>query len=157
MVSNEVPIGELENRLRSDSYSLNRPLLGEDELLLGLIHDDEETERKIGVSNVIFANRMEYFIKAAGDISEEGIVIDGKYKVGGFVYRGGPNCPWEDKSGEFDGNSALELNIENLSLGESLSFQGLMVHTIREHHFYGGKQSQSRIDPEYAARILDLI
>jgi hypothetical protein len=41
--------------------------------------------------------------------------------------------------------------------GEYLRGAGLMVHLIRDHHFFEGAQSRYRLDPEQAARVLGLL
>jgi hypothetical protein len=43
------------------------------------------------------------------------------------------------------------------STGQYLKGPGLIVHLIREHHFFEGLGSPYRVDPEQAARVLRLI
>lgn len=43
------------------------------------------------------------------------------------------------------------------STGQYLKGPGLIVHLIREHHFFEGLDSPYRVDPEQAARVLRLI
>ena len=48
------------------------------------------------------------------------------------------------------------LYILNRETGESFTGPGLIVHLIREHHFFEGKESPYRVEPEKAVRVLEL-
>lgn len=45
----------------------------------------------------------------------------------------------------------------NRKTGQYWRGAGLLVHLIREHHFFEGKGSPYRIEPEHAARVLNLL
>ena len=128
--------------------------LGEGEKLEEVLQEDDKTVRRLGVTHEQIASRIEYFIRKMGYPKKEGIVIDGKYLVGGIAWRGGQECPWGDSL--IMPYSNMDLFIENLDLGERLYFPGGIVHLIREHHFYEGKKSPYRVDPEKAVRILNI-
>ena len=51
----------------------------------------------------------------------------------------------------------IDFVITNNRTGETLKGPGLIVHLIRDHHFFEGKQSPYRVDPEKAARVLELV
>ncbi|HEX4418891.1 MAG TPA: hypothetical protein VH165_13360 [Kofleriaceae bacterium] len=50
----------------------------------------------------------------------------------------------------------LEFLIVHRETRETLRGSGLLVHLIRDHHFFEGKASPFRIDPERAVRVLGL-
>ncbi|MEK6868944.1 MAG: hypothetical protein AABX74_01835 [Nanoarchaeota archaeon] len=154
--------------------------LGRDESLLNVIHEDEEAVARLGVTHDQIADRIEYFIiqygvefsKIMRDIGimplkeriaahkafNRYIVVDPFHLAsdnsdnitGG---RGIQECPWLDGVGDYGDKN---LRFDNLRLGETLSFPGLIVHLIREHHFYEGKQSPYRVDPTSAMRVLEI-
>jgi hypothetical protein len=129
--------------------------LGPTEKLYEVLREDDETVRRLGLTHEAIADRIEYFIKAVGYPSLEGVIIDGIYRVGGKVWRGGQECPWKDVS--YMPYSNMDLFVINTETGERLDFPGGIVHLIRKHHFYEGKESPYRVDPEKAARVLNLI
>ena len=129
--------------------------LGKDEKLDEVQKADDETVTRLGVTHEQIASRIEYFITAVGYPSREGRVVDGKYLVGGTVWRGGQECPWGD-AGSMMPHSSMDLFVKNQELGEQLNFPGGIVHLIRAHQFYEGRESLYRVDPEKAVRVLDV-
>ena len=187
-VEKGVPIEELEKRMRLGNYS-EVGFLGKEESLLDVVHTDEETIRKLGVTHVQIADRLEYFIlryvqgnadffnpnkrltgqklvDAYETFEMEGIDVDQLYQIVGHTRRGYQLCPWGDDTepttkiylipGGHHPYSNLEITVKNNKSDESLSFPGLIVHLIKDHHFYEGKQSSYRVDPENAVRVLDI-
>ena len=128
--------------------------LGEGECLYEILEEDDETVNSLGLTHEKIADRIEYFITTVNYPTREGTTIDGKYIVRGTVYRGGQECPWGDSY--FMKYSSMDLFVKNVELDEELSFPGGIVHLIREHHFYEGKKSPYRVDPEKAVRVLDI-
>jgi len=129
--------------------------LGENEKLNEVLKEDNETVKRLGVTHEQIASRIEYFINVIGYPSREGKLIDGKYLVGGIAWRGGQKCPWGD-AGSMMPHSSRDLFVRNQELGKQIDFPGGIVHLIREHKFYEGKQSPYRVDPEEAVRVLDI-
>lgn len=138
--------------------------LGKDEKLVDVLRADNETVMRLGLTHEKIADRIEYFINAvntAQGFQGEGKLVDGKYLVGGKAYRGFQECPWGDTDtgmigGKFMAYSCFDLYVRNQEIGEQLNFPGGIVHLIREHHFYEGRQSPYRVDPEKAVRVLDI-
>ncbi|MFH1637223.1 MAG: hypothetical protein ABIB71_02240 [Candidatus Woesearchaeota archaeon] len=129
--------------------------LGEHERLDEVLKSDDESVKRLGVTHEKIASRIEYFIKAVRRLSKQGQLIDGKYLVGGTQWRGGQKCPWGDVSFSMP-HGSIDLFVRNIELGEQLNFPGGIVHLIREHQFYEGKESPYRVDPEKAVRVLDV-
>ena len=88
---------------------------------------------------------------------KEGMDIDDKYVAKYTAWRGSQVCPWRDEIGYNNfPHSSHDFEIYNKETNEELFFPGLIVHLIREHHFYEGKDSPYRVDPEKAKRVLDI-
>ena len=145
-----MPNVEQLEKLMRPGISSQGGFLGSEEKLVNLLAEDESAVKNLGITHEQIAARIEYFIRAVGYPSREGKVIDSNFRVSGITYRGIQECPWKD-SGNY---SNLDFVITNLRLNESLPFPGLIVHLIRMHHFYEGRKSPYRVDPELAARIL---
>jgi hypothetical protein len=62
-------------------------------------------------------------------------------------------CPWDCKICQW---SDLDFRIENQRTGETLTGPGLIVHLIREHHFFEGLKSPYRVDPIKLVKVLEL-
>jgi len=144
----------LEESMRPGQLS-NGGFLGEHEKLDDVLKADDATVRRLGLTHEKIAARIQYFIDKVCYPTREGSLIDGKYLVGGEVYRGGQECPWGD-AGLFMPNSEMDLFVVNQQTGERLKFPGGIVHLIQVHHFHEGKESPYRVDPERAARILEI-
>ena len=128
--------------------------LGSNEKLADVISRDDQAVRRLGLTHEKIADRIEHFIKAVNYPTPAGQVVDGKYLVGGNIWRGMQECPWKDT--HFMPYSSKDLFVVNQDTGEKLNFPGAIVHLIREHCFYEGKESPYRVDPETAARVLDI-
>lgn len=70
-------------------------------------------------------------------------------------WRGFQKCPWDCAVNTR--LASIEFLILNRETGESFTGPGLIVHLIREHHFFEGKESPYRVDPEKAVRVLELL
>ncbi|MBN2052648.1 hypothetical protein JW756_04040 [Candidatus Woesearchaeota archaeon] len=145
---------ELEDSMMPGMLS-SGGFLGRNEKLEDVLREDDKTVKKLGLTHEKIADRIAYLIDAIGYPRREGKLIDGKYLVGGIVFRGGQKCPWGD-AGFMMPNSNVDLYVQNQETGERLDFPGGIVHLIREHHFYEGKKSPYRVDPELAARVLNI-
>lgn len=80
-------------------------------------------------------------------------MIDNKYQVFTMGYRGLQECPW---GCEYERWSSFDFLILNRETGEYITGPGLIVHLIREHQFFEGKESPYRVDPTQLARVLQL-
>jgi len=127
--------------------------LGKEETLEEVLKADDEAVRKLGLTHQQIADRIEYFIIAVQYPTNSGKVVDGNFNVTGISCRGWQDCPWGDRIIQY---GSMDFTVENLRTREKLSFPGLIVHLIRDHHFYEGKQSPYRVDPEKAARVLEI-
>jgi hypothetical protein len=81
-------------------------------------------------------------------------------------YRGFQVCPWECKRAEcsddagfdkfFLWGGSFDFLILNRETAEFVTGPGLVVHLIREHHFFEGMESPYRTDPSRLISVLGL-
>lgn len=80
---------------------------------------------------------------------------NGRHQAFFIQYRGLQDCPWDctlDNSW-----SSFDVWLLNRRNGAYLFTGGLLVHLIREHHFYEGHAVPHRLDPAHLARLLERI
>lgn len=177
----DIPISKLERRMRPGEWSVGG-FLGPHEKLMDVIREDDATLKRLGVTYEQIADKIEELLKSGIEgyrayLNEE--LADPAVTVGHFtvkltVYKGHQMCPWAffDPSSKppvykpcmvggvprySSRASDADFVITNKRTGEELKGPCLIVHLIRDHHFFEGKQSPYRVDPEKAARVLELI
>jgi hypothetical protein len=67
-------------------------------------------------------------------------------------YKDWQSCPWGCHA-----YSSNDFMIVNRQTGDTVTGPELMPHFIRMHHFFGGRESPYRTDPEQLARVLELV
>ena len=87
--------------------------------------------------------------------------LDPRFAVAQWDYMGRQFCPWEDDDATATRWAASEWFIRNLRTGQQMptpgrSAPGLIIHLIRDHHFFEGFGSPYRVDPTELARLLEL-
>ena len=177
-------IEELEYAMHPGRCS-NGGFLGIDELLIDVITKDEQTLSKYGIPHEKIASSIEKIWTAAvnekqklaevGRFEREtdfpvlhkpetipaftlenlpdttkGYIVN-KFQVFIVQYRGFQDCPWSCNA--FGSSDFMVLN---RSTGENFTAPELIVHLIREHHFFEGFLSPYRVDPEKVIRILEI-
>jgi hypothetical protein len=83
-----------------------------------------------------------------------GYLIESRYQVFFFQHFGYQECPWNC---EYDTWSCFLILLLNREIGQCIKMPGLIVHLIREHHFFEGIDSPYRVDPIKLAQILEFI
>lgn len=116
-----------------------------------IIEADKRNLSEIGIGQNQIADRLQYFMDAGKAGLESGIVL-GDYKVHVRWERGRIVCPFEHP-GVYP---LIIVKLENHRSRKTLIFTHLSVHLIRQHGFFGGKDSVYRIDPMEAAELLGL-
>jgi hypothetical protein len=87
--------------------------------------------------------------------------LDSRFAVAEWNYMGHQRCPWEDDDVGASRWSSSDWLIRNLRTGQQMPLPGmegpgLIIHLIREHHFFEGLNSPYRVDPIELARLLEL-
>jgi hypothetical protein len=91
-------------------------------------------------------------------VSPPGVLVRGRYRVVGTAYLGEQTCPFEDDHGkpcEDLTYACFDFALRDIETGMELSFPGLAIHLIRDHHFFEGTVPY-RVDPARAVAILGL-
>jgi hypothetical protein len=83
-----------------------------------------------------------------------GYLIDHQYQLFFAQFRGFQDCPWNCREPNWGSFDFLLLNRQS---GEYIIGPGLIVHLIREHHFFEGKESPYRVEAQKLARVLELV
>lgn len=115
-----------------------------------IIADDEKTLEKCGKTAEEIAERLEYFQQQSFDAFESNTIVDNKYKVETEVVRGYLPCPFNHQ-GIYRKSYTT---VTNLQSGKSFTFSALNIHLIRAHHFFEGKKSHFRLEPDEVVKEL---
>jgi hypothetical protein len=86
--------------------------------------------------------------------TDVGYFVEDKFQVFILEYRGLQECPWGCGYGPW---SSFDFLILNRQSGKYVTGPGLIVHLIREHHFFEGMESPYRVDPSEVIQVLDLV
>ena len=184
IVARQLDTLELERRMRP-SYLSGGGFLGPIESLESVIIEDAKALDSVGISHKLVADALETVLSSMQEqywrhefnrrtdypmlttprrIPDFSLgklpSIDKGYLVGelqGFIvqWRGFQECPWEcDVEPRWWSFDFLLLNRRT---GEFITGPGMIVHLIREHHFFEGMESPYRTDPIRAIRVLGLV
>jgi hypothetical protein len=78
------------------------------------------------------------------------VMFDGKYMVHVIQWKGFEDCPyqpWVQGIGSCGGGSK-DIVIRNNKNGKWMRIGELLIHQIEDHHFFQGKASRYRVDPQ---------
>lgn len=165
---------ELESRMRPGAYSV-RGFLGHHESLLEVMESDSEMVREMGLTDeqlidpldALLSKELEAIVtEAEADLPferERQVRRTSGFEVDIWISGGFQECPWSDLDHECtiglgikQNFNSLEWKITNRRTGETIRGPGLIVHLVRDHHFFEGKRSPYRVDPAALARVFEL-
>lgn len=115
-----------------------------------IIEDDEKTLIAFGKTAEEITDRLEYFTKASFDSFMGPIMIDEIYEVETEVTRGKLPCPFSHP-GIY---RKTVTTLTNTKTGMTLRWSGLNLHLIRQHHFFEGKGSTFRLEPDLLIKTI---
>ncbi|HCM15422.1 MAG: hypothetical protein WC252_00760 [Candidatus Cloacimonadaceae bacterium] len=115
-----------------------------------IIADDELTLEKLGKTAEEIADRLEYFQQQSFDAFESNTIVEGIYEVETEVVRGYLPCPFMHQ-GIYRKSYTT---VTNTRTGKSFSYSALNIHLIRAHHFFEGKKSHFRMEPDELVKQL---
>lgn len=157
----ELTEGEIEARMRPGAFS-KVGFLGPDERLRDVIAMDSEVLRKLNLTCAEIASKLDDLITAA-EISPNRQARLGTLQCRIQVYQGFQICPWAPapprvrcSAGPGVRHASVDWWLANAKMHEEMMGPGLIVHLIRDHHFFEGPASPNRVDPAKLAHFLDL-
>jgi hypothetical protein len=91
----------------------------------------------------------------------ERVTVEDRYEVDMDSYAGWQDCPFDpaDPSTGFFrtcGQADTDVTVRRVADGSTLFFSKLLIHLVREHHFFEGKGLRYRLEPGEAIRVLDI-
>ena len=127
----------------------------------GFLGDDTRSLQDIIVED---EERMRYYkldiddtVQVLKDLMEEGrnglgepITVDEKWLVQTTEARGHLACPFEDGI-----QRKITTVIKNLKNGTTIMVSALSLHLMQKHHFFEGKGSSFRLEPETLKKVLE--
>jgi hypothetical protein len=149
---------DLEAKMRPGAKS-QKGFLGPRESLDSILREDRATLARLGLSYDAIADALEKVLLLAMDRyweHEEGFAV-GNLLIRLDVFRGFQDCPWECQQSVCGALGHIEFAVTDTRTRESIAGPGLIIHLIRDHQFFEGKESPYRVDPEKLARVLGLI
>lgn len=136
--------------------------LGENERLKEVLARDGQAIANLGVTYEELAGQLDILIRTAEATPRHAARI-GHFKVKVTLYPGFQMCPWSPDihhgqctAGGGVQYGSLDWNIRNQRTGQEIRGPGLIVHLIRDHHFFEGFESPYRVSPTELTRLLAL-
>lgn len=125
--------------------------LGDDDRsLVDIIESDEEKIQSLKINLYDDIKRIKYLLEKGKEAFDEPITVDNKWLVKTDEARGHLPCPFED--GIF---RKVNLRVKNLRNNEELFITELSLHLIEKHHFFQGKGSKFRVEPEQLKKVIE--
>jgi|SRR5271165_4536791 len=153
---------EIEARMRPGAFS-KAGFLGPGEKLSDVIAADSEVVRNLNLTCTEIASKLDALITAA-EISPTREARLGTLHCQIQVHQGFQICPWASDPNHQQCSAGLGVRhasvdwwIANAKTGEGMRGPGLIVHLIRDHHFFEGPTSSNRVDPSRIARLVELL
>ncbi len=113
--------------------------------LADIIQADEETCARLGLDFAALAAELKR-LRDAGSRGLGDPISVGRFLVTSGEARGVLPCPWDD--GVFHKNSIV---VE--ADGLRLVYSDLSIHLVEAHHFFQGRLSEFRLEPESLKRL----
>lgn len=172
-------IDRIEQRMRPGQAS-ESGFLNASEKLIDVIQRDEHSLAELSLVPEQFADRLESIVGQGSrlySLANRGVLrktnntlwipfdlelgahflIEGRYLLSTSKYFGSQSCPFEDAGSQAcTASTGQDFTIRIVESDQTLSFSGLAIHLIREHHFFEGSV-RYRIDPVYAADFLGIL
>ena len=156
---------EIEERMNSKNFSTSG-FLGSDEKLLDVIDKDEKYITSQGFTFEQIANFLETILneyrQKYNDPDEQAIILwqGQEYKIQTITWMGAQQCPFQNHEldSQYHGYSygSQDVNIHCIETDEKISFNTLLIHMIRQHHFFEGYKCSHRLDPEKLIKMFNL-
>lgn len=153
--NNRIPVIEyleIQNRMYEDNIFLKKY-----ESLQNIIMLDDQYLKSINITHNQIAEILEniYIIRSLNNINN--IIINKKFEI---IYEKDDDsiiCPFQNKF-LYPSNKIFDdiITIKNLDSNEEIKFNSIMIHMIKDHHFFGGKNTIYRLEPIDIIKILNI-
>lgn len=139
--------------------------------LLKIYQDDKDYLDKVGITYDQIADILEYYYQKANRLVKLRYDNDKNYKnyyepvefnnfkVSQTTWMGAQTCPFQESSDQkYYGYEygCTDVTITNLSTNKSVTFNTLLPHMIRNHHFFESPNVDHRVDPKEVIEFFDL-
>jgi hypothetical protein len=141
---------KMARRFEAGVISADGFLGDDDRHVHDIVRADEETLTALGHTPEEVADRMQYFADEAFPVYDGEVVLEGHYRVENRSERGKMVCPFSHPGAYAKGIVTLT----NETNGLTVKWTPLLVHMIRTHHFFEGRGSSHRVEPELLIRAL---
>lgn len=154
----------IEARMYPGKYS-NAGFLQLDEKLHDVYLDDKQFLENCGITYDQIAGRLttiieEYYI-CVNQTKNNVCVVEDKYLVSSVSYMGAQECTFQNKSldKKYHGYEygCTDMTISNSETGKKISFNTLLPHMIKYHHFFESPKSEHRLDPKNVIELFNLL
>lgn len=158
----EPSMDEVEARMRPGAFS-QRGFLGPNERLRDVLQQDAETLAALGVRYEQIADGLQGLIERALASSARRVRVGSLFSVRVEQYKGFQMCPWASAPHQRQCSvgrgvqfASLDWEISNHQRNLRVRGPGLIVHLIRDHHFFEGVKAPYRLEPSLLTRLLEL-
>lgn len=87
-------------------------------------------------------------------------VVEDTYRITSVSYMGAQGCPFQNKEKDPDYHGyeygSTDVTIKNMVNSSTITFNTLLPHMIRCHHFFESPKSSHRLDPLQVIRTLEI-
>ena len=125
-----------------------------DKLLEGDLPEYRKREGESLVPDLCHAESIPRFTVDNLPNTDVAYIVGSQLQVFIAQYRGLQECPW---GCEYEHWSSFDFLILNRQSCTCVTGPGLIVHLIREHHFFEGLESPYRVDPAEVVQVLELV
>ncbi len=154
-------VEDLEARMRPGQFS-RQGFLAPGERLADVMERDARTLAELELTCEELAAPLDALLRRA-EAAHTRRFRDDRWDVRIEVYKGFQICPWapdphygQCTAGGGVEHGSVDWRILNRRSDLELSGSGLIVHLIRDHHFFEGFRSVHRVEPRELARLLEL-
>lgn len=137
--------------------------LGPEESLTEVLTGDAQALAELQLSREELVAPLEKLIEQAEAAPPRSARLENRIEIRIEVLPGFQICPWSPEphraqcaAGGGVRHASVGWHLRNLHSGDKLSGPGLIVHLIRAHGFFEGRQSPNRVDPRALAQIVEL-
>lgn len=160
MFINEISADKLsdcEKILRPGESSM-RGFINESESLMDVYNEDNKTLNDKGITYDQIADILEALIVEFKVFSKKGRgapYMNDDFVVTNIQYKGYQNCPFSKFCDDSCEKASTDYRVFKNSTNQSIVFSELIVHLIRDHHFFEG-HVQYRLDPSFIIDFLNI-